>query len=78
MTCSGVTGNKSEGRCFSLLPTHYRVTNIGTTLCIQLNTMPQTIDDVRSGVTPFLPCVPEKAGTNVFVNISQSIPCTFI
>ena len=35
VTRSGVTGNKSLGRSFSLLPVHYRMTNIGTTRCIQ-------------------------------------------
>ncbi len=33
VTCSGVTGNKSLGRCF-----YYCMTNVGTTLCIQPNT----------------------------------------
>ena len=36
--------------CFSLLPVHYRMTNIGTTLCIQLNTMPHSTS-VRSWLT---------------------------
>ena len=53
MTCSGgVTGNKSLGRCFWLLPVHNRMT-IGTTLCNQPNTMPLSIDGVRSWVTSF-------------------------
>ena len=30
VTCSGVTGNKSLGKCFSLLPVCYCMANIGT------------------------------------------------
>ncbi len=54
MTCSGVTGNKTLGRCFSLLPVHSRMTNIGNTLCIQPNTIPHNIDGMHSWVTPFI------------------------
>ena len=54
VTCSGLTGNNSLSRCFSLLPVHYCMTNVGTTLCIQLNTMIHSIDGVHSRVTPFI------------------------
>ncbi len=54
VTCSGITGNKSLGRCFSLLPVHYGMANIALPGYVPRNTMPRSTDGVRSSVTPFL------------------------